>query len=278
MPYLALAARYRDQPSTEIFAHFGFAGNQGETWEAPYEKLVTLAKPEGLGFPSVRIQASRATFSDSCGIFKPHVFSVFKSRTRSSIQITTIAHASIQAFKPRTKRTYSRRFFAIGTHRSEISQPGICTASSTRISKRLTDFRPLPSIATYIESVSDLVLDTSCEIEVNYDHLFDDIRERLPNVLKDNQTLAIAAIQGSLEFLKEKILRNYKLAIPHWYRGHTQLLLPLNLTSEHEADLALVAEKDQSANLYRIKTALQMDMAYMDARLITRPDRDWLNP
>jgi hypothetical protein len=42
--------------------------------------------------------------------------------------------------------------------------------------------------------------------------------------------------------------------------------------------LALVAEKDQAANLYRIKTALTMDMAYMDARLITRPDRDWLNP
>ena len=145
-------------------------------------------------------------------------------------------------------------------------------------SRRLTDFRPLPTIATYIEKASDLVLDTSCEIEVNYDHLFDDIRERLPDVLKDNQMLAIAAIQGSLEFLKEKVIRNYKLAIPHWYRGHTQLLLPLNLTSEHEADLALVAEKDQSSDLYRIKTALRMDMAYMDARLITRPARDWLNP
>jgi len=55
-------------------------------------------------------------------------------------------------------------------------------------------------------------------------------------------------------------------------------LLPLNLTDENEADLALVAERDKHNLLYRIKTALTMDMAYVDARLITRPDRDWLNP
>lgn len=100
----------------------------------------------------------------------------------------------------------------------------------------------------------------------------------MPDILRDNKTLAIAAIQGSIQILKEKVIRNYKIAIPHWYRGAIQLLLPLNLTSEHEADLALVAEKDQESNLYRIKTALTMDMAYMDARLITRPDREWLNP
>ncbi len=122
------------------------------------------------------------------------------------------------------------------------------------------------------------MFDTSCDIDVNYEHLFRDNQDRLPELLRDNHTLAISAIQGAIEFLKEKVVRNYKIAIPHWYRGHIQLLLPLNLTSEHEADLALVAEKDQSAKLYRIKTALTMDMAYMDARLITRPDRDWLNP
>jgi len=57
-----------------------------------------------------------------------------------------------------------------------------------------------------------------------------------------------------------------------------QLLLPLNLTSENEADLALVADKDKDRHIYRIRTVLTMDMAYVDARLITRPDREWLNP
>ena len=50
------------------------------------------------------------------------------------------------------------------------------------------------------------------------------------------------------------------------------------VTSDTEADLALVADKDSERKIYRIKTALSMDMAYIDARLICRPDRDWLNP
>jgi len=66
--------------------------------------------------------------------------------------------------------------------------------------------------------------------------------------------------------------------MPHWFRDRIQRLLPLGLTSEHESNVAFVAEKDRPANLYRTITVLTMDMAYMDARLITRPDLAWLNP
>jgi hypothetical protein len=50
MAFHSLMRRYRDQPNTEVFAHFGFAGAEGETWEAPYEKLATLAKLEDWDF------------------------------------------------------------------------------------------------------------------------------------------------------------------------------------------------------------------------------------
>src|SRR5256885_15631281 len=50
MTYRSLMSRYRDQPSAEVFAHFGYAGTEGETWEAPYEKLDSLAKPEDWDF------------------------------------------------------------------------------------------------------------------------------------------------------------------------------------------------------------------------------------
>jgi hypothetical protein len=145
-------------------------------------------------------------------------------------------------------------------------------------SEKLSDFHPLPDIATYITDPSDLVFDTSYEFDVNFDHIFDQNRDRLPEVLRDNSTLAISAIKGSLQLLKQKIIRNYKIAISHWHDNKMQLLLPLNLTSEGEADLALVADKDQTRRIYRIRTVLTMDMAYVDARLITRPDREWLNP
>jgi len=42
--------------------------------------------------------------------------------------------------------------------------------------------------------------------------------------------------------------------------------------------LALVADKDQTRRIYRIRTVLTMHLAYVDAGPITRPDREWLNP
>lgn len=277
MPYLALAARYRDQPSSEIFAHFGFAGEHGETWEAPYQRLASLAKEEDWNFHRSEFKRPGQHFPILVGYLN-YTFLCVQDQDKIVYSENNDRACFNTGLQTPNEKDIFATFFR-NKNAQERDQPDWnLYGFFDSYSKSLTDFRPLPSIATYIENASDLVLDTNCEIEVNYDHLFDDIRERLPDVLKDRQTLAIAAIQGSLEFLKEKVIRNYKLAIPHWYRDHTQLLLPLNLTSEHEADLALVAEKDQSSNLYRIKTALRMDMAYMDARLITRPDRDWLNP
>ena len=55
-----------------------------------------------------------------------------------------------------------------------------------------------------------------------------------------------------------------------------QLLLPLCLNQPDRADLALVVDK--VGNSYRGNTVLTLDMAYRNARLITRPDSDWLRP
>ncbi len=147
----------------------------------------------------------------------------------------------------------------------------------------VTRYRPnLPRLATYIRDASDLVLDTSFDIDVNIGHILDDPdnQSRLPELIRNNRTLALAAIEGATKFLKQKVVRNYKTAIPQWYApdARIQLLLPLCLVSPERADLALVADKDSAGRVYRIRTALRMDMAYSNARLITRPDREWLDP
>jgi hypothetical protein len=140
----------------------------------------------------------------------------------------------------------------------------------------------LPELPSYITDVTDLVLDIAYDIDVNIGHILDEPenQERLPDVLRGNRNLAMAAIEGATKFIKQKVLRNYKTAIPFWYppEGRMQLLLPLCLMQPDKADLALVADKDRKGRVYRIRTALRMDMAYNNARLITRPDREWLNP
>lgn len=277
MAYRSLMRRFRDQLSTEVFAHFGYAGVEGETWETPYERLSTLARPENWDFHRSEFKRSGQAFPILVGYLN-YTFLRLQDQEKVAHSEDGYRACFNTGLQTPNEKDIFGTFFR-NQHATDRDQPDwTLYGFFDSYSNRLTDFRPLPEIATYIDDASDLVFDAKCDIEVNYDHLFDANRERLPEVLKDNQTLAIAAIQGSIELLKEKVVRNYKLAIPHWYRGHLQLLLPLNLTSEHEADLALVAEKDLSASLYRITTMLTMDMAYMDARLITRPDRDWLNP
>ena len=275
--YTCLARRYKDQPSAEIFAHFGYRGNEGETWEAPYEKLARMAKDEEWNFHRSEYRKPGQNYP----ILTNYLNYTF-IRVLDEDKIVYSSDGDRACFNTGLQTKNEKDIYATFFRNKQAQERGqpswTLFGFFDSYSDKLSDFSPLPELASYISDPVDLVFDTNCEIEVNYDHVFDENNERLPEVLRTNRTLAISAMQGSVQLLKEKIIRNYKTAIPHWYRGKIQLLLPLNLTSENEADLALVAERDQIKDLYRIRTALTMDMAYIDARLITRPDRDWLNP
>jgi len=89
------------------------------------------------------------------------------------------------------------------------------------------------------------------------------------------------SIMGMLEFaLKTTLTRvrwNYKTAIPIYYPKHNKisLLLPLCLINENVVDVALVVERTDSGN-YQGQTIYPIDWAYTHARLIARPESDWL--
>lgn len=54
------------------------------------------------------------------------------------------------------------------------------------------------------------------------------------------------------------------------------LMLPLSLQDDARADAALIVEATHSGN-YQGQTILTMQQAYLDARLVCRPDSEWLN-
>jgi hypothetical protein len=275
--YTSLIKRYKEQPRAEVFAHFGYKSDQGENWESSYAKLARMAKPEDWDFQRSQFKRTGQTYPILASYLN-HTFLRLQDLDRiaySSDESRACFNTGLQT--PNEKDIFAT--FFRNKLADERDQPTwTLFGFFDSYSERLSDFQPLPEIAAYIQDPSDLVFDTSYNFEPNFDHIFDKNSERLPEILRDNRTLAISAIQGSLQLLTQKIIRNYKIAIPHWYEGKIQLLLPLNLTSENEADLALVLDKDSHRRIYRIKTILTMDMAYVDARLITRPDREWLNP
>lgn len=141
----------------------------------------------------------------------------------------------------------------------------------------LNKYDQLPEMADYFEDPKCLVLDTRKEIRINVEHIVEENKNRFPEPFASMDSYALQTLlKGAIDNAKERIKRSYKTAIPQYYDGHVQLLLPLCLSNAALADLALVVERHE--NFYRASTCLTLDMAYNNARQISRPDRDWLKP
>ena len=193
-----------------------------------------------------------------------------------------------------------------------------CVPGKRDAGRRLTSvFDPLPDAARYFDSSFAMVLDTTRDIHVDYEHvIFDGVaRDRFPyaflehhvpkgfewrrytdlepadrRALLESLSRAIEddvqctrSIKRRLEdakLLAEKRTRwNFKTAIPQYYpRFNTMsLLLPLAIVDDEVVDIALVVTKNPSGS-YQGRTVLPLDWAYQNARLVCRPDSDWLVP
>jgi len=151
----------------------------------------------------------------------------------------------------------------------------------SRFAKRgqweLSKFPKLPEMAHYFDDTATLVYDTRKELRPNIEHIIADNRERFPTELSTASDYYLQNIvKGAIDSVVERVKRNYKTAIPQYYNGSVQLLLPLCLTDATKADLALVVER--FPDFYRASTCLTLDMAYNNARQLARPDTDWLQP
>ena len=141
----------------------------------------------------------------------------------------------------------------------------------------LTRFSSLPEMAHYFDEPACLVLDTRKELRSNVEHIIEDNKTRFPSPYNTMETYQLQTfLKGAIDNAKERVRRNYKTAVPQYYRGKIQLLLPLCLSKPDIADLALVIE--DHGTFYRASTCLTLDMAYNNARQLARPDRDWLQP
>ena len=86
-------------------------------------------------------------------------------------------------------------------------------------------------------------------------------------------------VRDALDVSIKRVSWNFKTAIPQYYppAKKLQLLLPLCLVSDDVVDVALAVERTVSGN-YLAYTVLPLNWAYKNARLICRPDSDWLAP
>ncbi len=143
--------------------------------------------------------------------------------------------------------------------------------------RTMTHFINRPKLANYFSSPTDLIYDVNRRLIPDFEHIVDDREDRFPEsfkALSDDQIME--RLRSAIESAIKRIKRNYKTAIPQFYNGGIQLLLPLCLEKPEKADLALVVARENE--IYRANTILPLDWAYNNARLLAKPDREWLNP
>lgn len=137
----------------------------------------------------------------------------------------------------------------------------------------------LPETANFFQKPEDLIFNPSCKLIPQIDHIIEDNIDRFPAHMQglDNNEIR-RRLEGAINEVKKKVKTNYKIAVPQYYDNRIQLLLPLCLTpGSPNPDLALVTHK-LSSDTYTARTCLTLKMAYNNARLIVKPQSDWLKP
>jgi len=278
--YESLTKRYKDQDPRTIFAYFPYNQSIGENWEIHYERLARMAKTEDWNFkrPEFILKYENQNYPILSNYLN---YTFLRAQEQDLIVLSDDedkACFNTGLMTSRGKDIFAT-FFKNKQAESRDQYDWTFYSFVDSYSEKMQFYKPTPGLATYISDPTDLVFDTSLEIDTNIGHMVEKNIDRFPDVLQGNVKMAENIIIGSIQSLKARVKRNYKIAIPHWHEGKIQLLLPLVLTNEDNiAELALVVDKDKKRNMYRGKTVLSMDLAYIDARLITKPDDDWLNP
>ncbi|MCK9400511.1 MAG: DUF3825 domain-containing protein [Bacteroidales bacterium] len=137
----------------------------------------------------------------------------------------------------------------------------------------------LPDIANFFEKPELLIFNPKCELIPDIDHIIKDNIDRFPSHLQKADDAELRRqVTGAIEDVKKRVRTNYQIAVSQYYDGKIQLLLPLCLTSgSPNPDLALVVHR-LNDKTYTARTCLTLKMAYNNARLIVKPQSNWLKP
>lgn len=133
---------------------------------------------------------------------------------------------------------------------------------------------------TYFEKITDIIFDPKREFiydEVGKtEHVLTRKDERI------DKQITVGELQIAINFAKEMAKRNYKYVVPMYYpeKNRIQLLMPLYFKGEYtdEPDGVLILTPSSKGPYYRPETIIGLREAYMDARLISKPDNAWLEP
>lgn len=160
----------------------------------------------------------------------------------------------------------------------ENSQPWILKGFRDKCSRDILDIFPTtPDLALYTNKYEELFFNPDVNIVINADHILDDNWERIKDVVPLSKPIVKTLLIGVIEEAKIRIKRNLRLVVPQYYNNEIMYLVPIRIPigDDKYVTMALAVEKTEMG-LYRANTIFTKEMAYEKARLLMKPESNWL--
>ena len=247
-----------------------------EKFNQKLEMLAKMAQPEMWTHKKIKD-------SDPYRILRNYIFFTY-NRLDEEKKLIESSDGNYRCMNTGLLTVYNQEIFAIFA-KNEVpgKQPWFFNGFFKETDKFFTtNFSEIPPLADYCNNVRDLVYDSSLELNLRKEHIIDDNFERFVEAGYSSKELINVLLDAAKGTLEKKLKRNFKLALPFYYhntetgQNKIQLLAPLYFPGA-PVRLALVLNKIQSdANeYYEGVTVLPVEWAYMNSRLIVKPDEEW---
>jgi len=134
---------------------------------------------------------------------------------------------------------------------------------------------PLPGKPVYHMAQSGANYHPDWTIRVNIDHMLCDEEnlDRLPPRIRTAKNLPLL-LETAVELARREAVISPRIVVPQGFQGKVQYLLPICLTNMKKADIAMTLTVMDG--YYLGNTCLTLEMAYLNARAISRPVTPWL--
>lgn len=149
------------------------------------------------------------------------------------------------------------------------------TGFADELSPQLRYITPLPQKPSYYMTQYGVNYNPEWPIRVNVDHILGDEENlsRLPAEIRNARNLPLL-LETAVELARRKAVVEPSIVVPQGYQGRVQYLLPICLTDMEQPDLAMTLSIMDG--YYLGNTCLTLEMAYLNARLLSRPVAGWL--
>ena len=143
------------------------------------------------------------------------------------------------------------------------------------ISPRLKYIEPLPERPHYHAAWESTGFNPDWPVRVKVEHILGDEEnmERIPYKVRRAKNLPLL-LETAVELARRKSVIEPGIVVPQGYQGKVQYLLLIYLTNMKKPDLAMTLSVMDG--YYLGHTCLTLEMAYLNARVVSRPLAPWL--